>query len=173
MDRFSTTGSLVLALALLAGCNITPHYDPPVATTPESVATLVGSKNVDANFFKDDVRAFFTHMDGETPSVFLSARSSWDEPTTVFPGRHVIRVCVEKGRIDRVSAAGCSEVVAVFDAAHSYTIRAGELKPTAERGQYTARFWIECSDGTFVSDVVEQTLYRHGSTYVPMPITKK
>jgi len=121
--------AVVAALQMLAACTPTNSYKPAPDLTPQTAATLVGSKEAYRNPFVKDMRMSVGAIDG------VPVGGAWDEPVLVAPGQHTIQMAAHIA-----TRGGGIASLAELAPAKTYTVR-GE-----RHGQFHATAWIEDKD---------------------------
>jgi len=125
-----TLFGLGLVLACTS-CAMVPRYEPPPGLTPETGATLIGSKRGVLIFGQE---TYIGSIDG-----FLGA-ASYDTPILVPPGDHTIDIAFNGG-----NAHGRIRTDVKFEAGRTY-IAECRLRPFQP-----LNCWVHTSDGVVVA----------------------
>lgn len=134
-----TLRGVALAAALVAaGCNTAPpitYYEQDATLTPETAATLTGSKSENPNIFVGDIRVFVTHIDS---AVTRPGEAYQDTLFLVKPGTRYIRIVMHRRATGTSYAFTAStEQFVELEVGKIYVVR-GELK-----GRREASIWVD------------------------------
>ncbi|MBU6507870.1 MAG: hypothetical protein KGQ82_10260, partial [Alphaproteobacteria bacterium] len=157
---------LALAAVTLAGCTHDWEYAQPVGLTPQTAATLTGSKISNPGFLKDDPRAYLVGIDGKLTN---DGALGWDDRHLASPGMHSIRFAIAMGV---GGASGFGDVSLELQAGRTYTIRS-TVPVVTTRDELRAEGWIEDDNGKAVTNHIVVTLHvARGGEMIPIIIPK-
>jgi hypothetical protein len=159
--------SFVIVFALTGCVDPSRHYIQPAHLTPDTAATIVGSKIAKSDAFVGDTRAWLVGVDGKAT---MTLRHGWDSPWLVEPGPRTIAMAMERGRmtmLNNLGERGASEVKATLEAGKKYVIR-------IDNPEGMPRLWLESDSGTPASEKVAVTLATpRSSTVIPVYVPRK
>jgi hypothetical protein len=138
------------ATLALAGC----YYSPPAVISPETTATLVGSRNYEAS--GDEIRFAAYQVDGRSR---LAAAFRWNTPFPIEAGPHSLMIYMFRFDSNGIAVAyGMRKVSLTLQPGQNYHICGTNPVPyvgpdhVASGWANDAEFWIADDKGNPVTD---------------------
>lgn len=169
MKRLPSLSALA-ALALSACATPPPTYAPAAGLTPETGATITGSRDSFADSPYSS-RITVLKIDGVITEAGIATFSQWDDRELVAPGPHSLEVRATLIKYGLSARIGAAVIPFAARAGESYAVRSW-ARPDQETDRERMDLWVETANGDRSSPVVTVPVFLPRGGPVVVPATK-